>query len=206
VRGLYAILDPQACLGRDPLGVASAILRGGCAALQLRAKALEDAAFVTLGTELHTLCRRAGVPFVINDRVWLWPELGAEGVHVGQGDRPIEEVRGLVGPGTLIGVSTHSREQAREAVARGADMIGFGPVFATRSKDNPSPVVGLEALAEVCAVASVPVVAIGGISEANVQLVANAGAPLTAAIAAVCGADDPESAARALHRVLTRHV
>jgi thiamine-phosphate pyrophosphorylase len=185
VRGLYAILDPQACLGRDPLGVASAILRGGCAALQLRAKALEDAAFVTLGTELHTLCRRAGVPFVINDRVWLWPELGAEGVHVGQGDRPIEEVRGLVGPGTLIGV---------------------GPVFATRSKDNPSPVVGLEALAEVCAVASVPVVAIGGISEANVQLVANAGAPLTAAIAAVCGADDPESAARALHRVLTRHV
>jgi thiamine-phosphate pyrophosphorylase len=201
MRGLYAIIDPEACRG-PALAVAEAALRGGCAALQLRAKRLSDADFLALGHALVRACRTAGVPFFVNDRVWLAESLGADGVHVGQGDRPLEEVRQLFGGRALIGVSTHSLAQALDAERRGASLIGFGPVFPTRSKLDTEPVVGLHALRDVCAALRIPVIAIGGIDRHNASDVAAAGAQLAAAISAVCAADDPESAARSLHRAL----
>jgi thiamine-phosphate pyrophosphorylase len=205
VRGLYAIVDPEHCAGRDARVVAEAILRGGCAALQLRAKRLDDAAFLALAAELAALCRVHAVPFVVNDRVALARELRADGVHVGQGDLPIEQARALVGSHVMISVSTHDAAQAAEAERRGADGIGFGPVFTTRTKEQPDPVVGTDNLARVCALARVPVIAIGGITLDTAPSVVAAGARVAAAIGAICGAADPEHAARALHAALWGH-
>jgi thiamine-phosphate pyrophosphorylase len=197
-RGLYAIVDPQLCAD-DPLRVAGAILRGGCAALQLRDKLSDDRAFARLGSALHQLCERAGLPFIVNDRFWLAREIGANGVHIGQSDASLETVRRELGSDVSLGLSTHSLAQASEAELRGADLIGFGPVFGTTSKVDADPVVGIEALAAVCARASIPVVAIGGITLERAALVAGTATPLAAAISALCGAPDPEEAARALH-------
>jgi thiamine-phosphate pyrophosphorylase len=200
MRGLYAIIDPEACR-QSPLATAEAVLRGGCAVLQLRAKQLTDGDFLDLGRALVRACRTAGVPFVVNDRVALVRELGADGVHVGQTDLPIEEVRAQVGPGVWVGLSTHSLAQAKDAERRGAQMIGFGPVFATKTKPDHEPVVGVEGVREVCSAVKIPVIAIGGITEANAAIVAASGAPLAAVISAVCSAADPERAARQLHAV-----
>ncbi len=200
MRGLYAIIDPEACRQPAP-AVAEAVLRGGCAALQLRAKRLTDAEYLDLGRVLVRACRAAGVPFFANDRVALVRELGADGVHIGQTDLPIEEVRRQVGSAVKIGLSTHSLAQARDAERRGADVIGFGPVFATKSKLDPDPVVGVEGVREVCRAVSIPVIAIGGITEQNAMQVAGTGVPLVAVISAVCAADDPEGATRRLHAI-----
>jgi thiamine-phosphate pyrophosphorylase len=203
MRGLYAIVDPEICANahspKAPLEVARSILTGGCAALQLRDKHADDAAYVQLACDIAALCRQAGVPMIVNDRFWLARAIGAQGVHVGQSDAPIDEVRALVGPDVSIGVSTHSLAQARQAQARGADMVGFGPIFPTTSKLAADPVVGLEQLAEVCLALTIPVVAIGGITRENVASVRAAGARLAAVISAVCKASDPEVAARELH-------
>jgi thiamine-phosphate pyrophosphorylase len=198
MRGLYAIIDPAACL-LDPLAVTEAVLRSGCAAVQLRAKRLEDAEFLALGHAIVRACRTAGVPFFVNDRVSLVCALGADGVHVGQTDAPLEQVRAALGSNVMIGVSTHSVAQALDAERRGAQLIGFGPVFATQTKLDHEPVVGVAGVREVCSTVRIPVIAIGGIAEANAREVAAAGAPLGAVISAVCRAEDPERAARALH-------
>lgn len=202
LRGFYAIVDPDACRGRDPLAVARAILDGGCAALQLRAKKMAPEARTLLGRALQELCSDAGVPFFVNDLPDLARSLGADGVHLGQHDLPIEAARALVGPDLTIGVSTHDLAQALDAAERGADLVGFGPVYATATKEAPDPVVGPTLLAQVCARVPVPVVAIGGITPANAPEVAHAGAALAAAIAAVCSADDPAHEAATIHQAL----
>jgi thiamine-phosphate diphosphorylase len=201
MRGLYAIVDPEACMC-EPVLVAQAALRGGCCALQLRDKRSDDRTFSQLGLTLAADCKRAGVPFIVNDRFWLARELGAQGVHVGQTDTAIETVRRELGAAIAIGVSTHSLAQARDAQARGAQLIGFGPVFATRSKVDPDPVVGIEGLTEVCAAITVPVVAIGGIQRERLDAVINAGTRVAAVISALCAAptlDAVEQAAHAFH-------
>jgi thiamine-phosphate pyrophosphorylase len=198
MRGLYAIIDPAACL-QGPLAVTEAALRGGCAAVQLRAKRLEDAEFLDLGHAIVRACRTAGVPFFLNDRVSLVRALGADGVHIGQADAPLEQVRAALGPNVMIGVSTHSVAQALDAERRGAQLIGFGPVFVTQTKLDHEPVVGVAGVRAVCSAVRIPVIAIGGIDAANAREVAEAGAPLGAVISAVCRAEDPERAARALH-------
>jgi thiamine-phosphate pyrophosphorylase len=200
-RGLYAIVDPEHCAGRDPRTVASAILAGGCAVLQLRDK--RDAALrAALATELHALCRAASVPFVVNDDLELALALGADGVHLGQSDLPVESARIHAGRALAIGLSTHDLGQAQAAHARGADLIGFGPVFATVTKLDPDPVVGIAGLREVCAHVPLPVVAIGGIGADNIAEVRAAGCKLAAVISAVCAAPDPRAAAARLHRAL----
>ncbi|MDD9933922.1 MAG: thiamine phosphate synthase [Myxococcales bacterium] len=198
LRGLYAIVDPEHCGGRDPLWVAERVLAGGCALLQLRDKRGEPAATRALATALHERCRSAGVPFVLNDFPALAAELGADGLHLGQDDAPIAEVRITVGS-MAIGLSTHSPEQAARAADQGADLIGFGPVFDTRTKHNPDATVGLSTLRRVVAASPIPVVAIGGITEANAPQVAATGTALAAVISALCQAPDPAQAAQALH-------
>lgn len=202
MQGLYAIVDPEHCRGRDARAVAEAVLCGGCALLQLRAKALDDAAFLALGRDLRALCLRHAVPFVVNDRVPLARELGADGVHLGQGDLAIEAARKVLGAHVRITLSTHDLAQAEDAERRGADGIGFGPVFATQTKQNPDPIVGLAQLHEVCLRARIPVIAIGGIAAHNAADVRAAGASFGAVISSVCAADDPEAAARELHNLL----
>lgn len=202
MRGFYAIVDPELCGDRDPAWVAREILEGGCALLQLRDKRDGDhAARALLAAELARACAEAAVPFVVNDHLALAVQVGAWGVHLGQGDMPLEQARALA-PDLRVGLSTHSPEQAADALRRGADLIGFGPVFSTRSKSQPDPTVGVDALARTCAATARPVVAIGGIGLAELPAVVATGVPLVAAIAAVCGAADPRAAARAFHRAV----
>lgn len=202
-RGLYAIVDPAACHGRDPEVVAAAILRGGCAILQLRDKTSADRERLALARRIEARCRRVGVAFVVNDRPDLAVLVGADGLHLGQDDLPLAEARRVVGSACVLGRSTHDEAQAAAAIAEGADLVAFGPVHPTASKARPDPVVGLERLERICAASAAPVVAIGGITADNAVAVRAAGARWGAVIGALCGADDPEAAARALHAVLS---
>lgn len=199
-RGLYAILDPAHVRGRDPLAVAEEVLEGGAAVLQLRAKTLADRELLALASEVRLLCNRAGVPFVVNDRADVARLVDADGLHLGQDDLPLLAARRVVGS-MPIGRSTHSIRQALMAASEGSDLIGFGPVYATGTKENADPVVGVAELAEVVRAVSIPVVAIGGITAARMPEVLRTGVPLVAMISAVIGADDPRSAARALHQL-----
>ncbi|MFK7986247.1 MAG: thiamine phosphate synthase [Sandaracinaceae bacterium] len=199
--GLYAILDPAATRGRDPLEVASAVLEGGCSRLQLRMKSGTDPERLALARRLRAACRFHEVPFVLNDRADLACLVGADALHLGQDDLPIAEARRIVGA-MEIGRSTHSVAQANEAVAQGADVVAIGPVFATNSKADADPVVGLEMLREVSRL-PIPVVAIGGITGDNAAAIREAGATWGAVISALCADANPKARARALHGVLS---
>ncbi len=201
LRGFYAILDAPASWLEDPEALerrARQLLAAQPCCLQLRAKGAGARALAAAAEPLVRLCRAAGVPFCVNDRLVVALAVGADAVHLGQDDLPLADalrVRAAAGrPELAIGFSTHDRAQALAAVAGGADYIGFGPVFATGSKVNPDPVVGLEQLAEVCRAVSVPVVAIGGIALEAVGSVAAAGASAAALIAAIATASDPTAA------------
>jgi len=205
MRGYYAILDATSDQLTDAGAIdsrARAMLAAGPCCLQLRAKAASARAIEAAGRRLLALCRAAGIPFCVNDRLDVALAVGADVVHLGQDDLPLadaQRVRAAAGrPDLLIGFSTHNRAQAVAAAAAGADYIGFGPVFGTRSKANPDPTVGLEALAEICRAVAVPVVAIGGIALDAVPMVARAGASAAAIIAAIDGAPDPTAAGRAV--------
>jgi thiamine-phosphate pyrophosphorylase len=179
---LYAIIDPERT--SDAVALASDALAQGCAMLQLRAKALDDRAFLDLGGALRVRCSEARVPFVINDRADIARLLHADGLHLGQEDLGVADARRVVGR-MQIGVSTHDLRQARQAERDGADLIAFGPVFETSTKIDPDPVVGLSMLAETCATVRTPVVAIGGITPENVEQTLRAGASYAAVISAL---------------------
>jgi thiamine-phosphate pyrophosphorylase len=205
MRGYYAILDMTTELAGDGGALearARQRLAAGPCCLQLRAKTATARALEAAARRLLPLCRAAGVPFCVNDRLDVALAVGADVVHLGQDDLPLADarrVRELAGrPDLLIGFSTHDRAQAIAAAGAGADYIGFGPVFGTRSKANPDPTVGLDALAEICRAVAVPVVAIGGIALTAVPAVARAGAAAAAIIAAIDAAPDPSAAGRAV--------
>jgi thiamine-phosphate pyrophosphorylase len=169
MRGLYAIVDAGALEARGIgiLAFAEAALSVPLAALQLRAKDVSARQALTLLRELAPMCRRAGVPLVANDRPDLAVLAGCDLVHVGQDDMPIDRVR-RIAPGLRVGVSTHTIEQLEEALAARPDYVAFGPVFATSTKKDPAPIVGVEALRAAHAlarVAEIPLVAIGGITQ-----------------------------------------
>src|SRR5688572_19538820 len=188
--GYYAILDIADSTLSAEIRLeerARELLAAGPCCLQLRAKRLGAAALREAAGRVLPLCRAAGVPFCVNDRVDVALLVGADFVHVGQDDLPLPEVRQLAGDRLGVGVSTHNPEQARVAVDGGADYIGFGPVFGTRSKAHPDPVVGLGTLRAVASFgrqAGVPVVAIGGIDLQTVAEVARAGGSAAAVVAA----------------------
>jgi thiamine-phosphate pyrophosphorylase len=201
MRGFYAILDAPASWLDDPEALerrARQLLLANPCCLQLRAKEASARSLAAGARSLLRLCRAAGVPFCVNDRLDVALSVGADVIHLGQDDLPLADalrVRAEAGrPDLMIGFSTHDRAQALAAAEGGADYIGFGPVFATGSKANPDPVVGLVQLAEVCRAVRVPVVAIGGIALDAVGSVAKAGASSAALIAAIATASDPTAA------------
>ena len=179
---LYAIVDAE--ISKDPLALAERTLRSGCARLQLRAKSLDDNAFLALATALRTRCARASVPFVVNDRPDIAALAEADGLHLGQNDMPIAEARKIVGS-IDIGLSTHGIRQAIEASRSGADRVAFGPIFPTSSKRNPDPVVGLDELERICRTISHPVVAIGGIDPERAVAALDRGASEVAVISSL---------------------
>lgn len=198
---LYGITDQASALGRDDLSVARALLEGGVSCLQYRAKKRSAAEQWRTARDLAGLCRAAGRPFIVNDRVDIALDCGAEGVHLGQDDAPIALARRLAaqaGRALLVGKSTHSLQQALDAQAEGADYIGYGPLYATQTKENNVPPVGVESLAEIVRAVSIPVVAIGGIKPAQLGAVAAQGARHCAVVTHLTGASDIAAATREL--------
>jgi thiamine-phosphate pyrophosphorylase len=185
MRGLYAIVDAATLRGRKlPItDVALAIARARPAALQLRAKGLFAREVLELLRDIHPICRDWDVPLFANDRLDLALLAGCEGVHLGQGDVPIDIARRLA-PQLKIGVSTHTLEQVDEAALQQPDYIAFGPVFATRSKTDSERVVGLDGLSSARQRTRLPLVAIGGIDVARADVVGRV-CQLGAAIAAL---------------------
>jgi thiamine-phosphate pyrophosphorylase len=203
LRGFYAIVDATAALLADGEALerrTHQLLGARPCCLQLRAKGSGARAFAAAARRMLPLCLAAGVPFCVNDRLDVALAVGADVVHLGQDDLPLPDAlaaRVAAGrPDLVVGYSTHNAAQALAAAEAGADYIGFGPVFATTSKLNPGPVVGLSQLANICRAVSIPVVAIGGIAPAQAGLLAQAGASAVAVISAVNNALDPTAAGR----------
>ncbi len=181
--------------------VAEAMIAGGVDLIQLRAKGWETAQVATLAAELHGITSPAGIPLVINDHVEIARDIGAEGVHVGQDDRSIAEVRALVGARCFIGKSTHSLAQAEAAQAEGADYIGWGPLFATPTKPD-YVAIGLGGIAAVHAAVALPIFCIGGIKLANLPEVIAAGARRAVIVSGLLQAPDIAEYARAAKALL----
>jgi thiamine-phosphate pyrophosphorylase len=192
---LYVILDRAAARGRDLDAILAAALEGGCRMVQLREKEWPSGRLLPLAERLRERCRRAGATFIVNDRVDLALAVGADGVHLGQDDLPPRVARPLLRPGMILGRSTHSLEQAREAHGEGADYIAVGSMFATATKPD-FELVGPELLRQIRPETSRPLIGIGGITPDNAGEVIGAGADGVAVIAAVCGAADPAAATR----------
>lgn len=194
---LYVIIDRVVIGPHDLAEVAAAAIRGGADVIQLRDKGASARTLIEEGRSLKRLTQAAGIALIVNDRADVAQATGADGVHLGQDDLPINEARAIMGQGRLIGASTHSLEQARAAVREGADYIGCGPIFPTPTKPNYGSV-GVGLIQQVRAAVQVPVVCIGGIDQTTLEEVLRAGAECVAVVRAVCSAPNPESATRAL--------
>jgi thiamine-phosphate pyrophosphorylase len=199
---LCVITDANLVPGRDHVAIAGAALAGGADMIQLRDKTktgnLRD--LLPQARAIQSLCRSRGAVFIVNDRVDLAVAADADGAHVGQEDLPAESARRLLGPRRLLGVSTHDVIQAEKAQLAGADYIGFGPMFATGTKETGYTPRGLEALRAVRRAVSLPILAIGGIDLENVGSVIEAGATAPAVISAVVAAPDIAAAAAAFRQ------
>ncbi len=200
---LCVITDPHLAPGKDHVAIAEAALQGGADVIQLRDKMGSLRDLLPQARAIQALCRAHGATFIVNDRVDLALAAAADGAHVGQEDLPAEAARRLLGPRRILGVSTHGRAQAEAAARAGADYIGFGPMFATGTKDTGYAPRGLDGLREVRAAVRVPIFAIGGISLENVAEVIQSGATAPAIISAVVAAPGiAEAAAEFRRRIL----
>ena len=193
---LHVLTPPEA--GRDALATVRATLAGGARAVQVRVKTLPDRDHLGFAREVAELCRAAGAVCIVNDRVDIALASGADGVHLGARDLPIEVARQLAGDRLLIGGTARDPRSASAAVAAGADYLGTGPVYATTTKGGLPPPIGLEGLAAVVRAVDVPVIGIAGVSLERVGEVLSTGAHGVAVTAAVTGAEDPRAATRAL--------
>ena len=186
---LYAVTDHHWLDGRELQEVVKESLDGGATFVQLREKNLDDERFLEEARQLQRLCRDYHVPFVINDNVDICMQMDADGVHVGQSDMEAGDVRAKLGPDKIIGVSACTVEQAILAEKRGADYLGVGAVFPTGSKDDATPV-SRETLQEICRAVHIPVIAIGGITQQNMQELAGSGICGIAVISAIYAQKD----------------
>lgn len=196
VRGLYVIIDPQACRG-DALAVAEEAVEGGARLLQWRDKSRDKGDQLPDCLRLVEMCAAHDALLIVNDHADLAVASGAHGLHVGQHDLPLAHARSLLAPSQLAGRSNATVEEAQESESGGADYVAVGRMFPTSSKSNTRPA-GLETLRLVREAAQAPLVAIGGITEENVESVVEAGADAIAVIGAVAGAADPREAAKRL--------
>ncbi|MGB9775040.1 MAG: thiamine phosphate synthase [Anaerolineae bacterium] len=199
---LYVITDAKLSRGRSHQEIIRAAVAGGATVVQYREKEGTTRRMMEEARALRDLARQAGVPFIVNDRVDIALAVDADGVHVGQDDMPAPLARKLMGPGKIVGVSVDNVEQAIQAERDGADYVGAGPIFATPTKPDAAPPIGLDGLAEICRRISIPVVAIGGINEENAAAVIEAGADGVAVVSAVVAAEDVEAAARRLRQAV----
>ena len=197
---LYAVTD-RAWVGKQTLyQQIEAALQNGVTCVQLREKTLDEEAFAREAAEIGELCRRYGVPLIINDNVELALRCGADGVHVGQEDMEAAAVRKRVGDGMIVGVSAHNVAEAMRAEACGADYLGVGAVFGSATKTNVCDMT-VETLRAIRDAVKIPVVAIGGINEKNIGRLHGSGVDGVAVVSAIFAAEDPGAAAARLRKL-----
>jgi thiamine-phosphate pyrophosphorylase len=177
-------------------------IAGGADTIQFRQKEGSTGQMIRVAAQMQDLCKRAGVPFIVNDRMDVAIASHADGVHLGQDDFPIPLARKLLGEKAVIGGSAGSLEEARKCLLEGADYIGFGPVYPTTSKEDAGPAAGLDLLKQIVEAIPLPIIAIGGITADNAPAVIKRGVHGLAVISSVCCQNDPAEAARCLRRLL----
>lgn len=198
---LYLVTDRSLSLGRSLLEIVQAAVRGGVTMVQLREKECDTREFVELGRTVHAVTNAAGIPLIVNDRADIVQVIGAEGLHIGQRDMAYGDARRLLGSEAIIGLSVENEEQARECLSfTGLDYIGASPVFLTPTKTDTAEALGLDGIHRLRNIvgADLPMVAIGGVNQTNVQEIIRAGADGVAVVSAICSAASPADAARKL--------
>jgi thiamine-phosphate pyrophosphorylase len=198
---LYGILDTGYVEQERLVPILLALIEGGIDILQLRAKRNSQEEILAMAREVAPICRAAGVPFILNDYPELVQETGANGAHVGQDDLSVAEARCLAGPGKIIGKSTHSPEQASAAALEHPDYLGFGPLFATPTKPDYTPI-GTEDIRSVHAKLELPIFCIGGIKLSNLSAVISSGARRVVIVSDLLQARDPEKQTAACKELL----
>ena len=191
---LYAVTDQMWLKEDETLGdVVESVLQNGATFLQIREKDLAQDAFEAEAERLKTLCTQHGVPFVVNDSVEIALQCDADGVHVGQSDIKGRDIRSMIGPDKILGISAGTVEEAVAAEKAGADYIGVGAIFTTSTKKNARNMT-MEQLKEIVSSVSIPVVAIGGISAENILQLRGSGVDGVAVVSAIFAAEDPGKA------------
>jgi thiamine-phosphate pyrophosphorylase len=199
---LYPIVDVGLVGERRVAEVVGALVQGGARILQLRAKGVSDRRLVELAREALDAAREGGALLLVNDRPDVAHIVGADGVHVGQEDLAPGDVRAVLGPDAIIGLSTHNVEQLRRAAGEPVDYVAVGPVFPTSTKAHPDPVVGLDLVREARKLVTQPLVAIGGIRQDNARAVVEAGADGVAVASALLTGPDSAALSIAFHAAL----
>ena len=195
---LYLVTDPELCSQHGLLETVRDAVRGGVTAVQLRDKTATTSALVKMGRDIATGLADTGVPLIVNDNVEAAIAIGADGLHVGQGDMKVDKARRLIGPDMLVGLSCETVEDARMTDPAIVNYIGVSPVFATPTKTDHSLAVGIEGLRAIAAATPVPKVAIGGLKSHHFEAIFENGADGVAVVSAICGQPDAEAAASAL--------
>lgn len=199
---LYLVTDRSLARGRATADIVREAVAGGASCVQLREKHCGTREFIEEARAVRAVLQGTGVPLIINDRVDVALAAQADGVHLGQQDMTLADARRLVPKNWIIGVSAESVKDAVRAEQEGADYVGASPVFATPTKTDTSPPLGLNGLAAMCKAVAIPVVAIGGIHLSNASQVMDAGAAGLAVVSAIVSAPDPRVAAAELWRVI----
>jgi thiamine-phosphate pyrophosphorylase len=195
--GLYLVTSQSLSLGRTTLAILEAALRGGVKLVQMREKEMPLRECFAIAIEARRMTRDAGALLIINDRIDVALAVGADGVHLGQEDLPIEAGR-EIGPDLIIGASTHSVAEAADAVAGGASYVNIGPIFPTDTKEWSGEFLGVQGLREISATLTVPFTVMGGIKADHIPQLVDAGARTIALVTAVTKAQDVEAATREL--------
>ena len=200
---LYGITDRYWLNGRPLIHDVQLALEGGVTMIQLREKNLDEESFYREAIEIKELCKKFHVPFIINDNVELAKKVDADGIHVGQNDMAAQDVRAIIGPDKILGVSTQTVEEALLAQKMGADYLGVGAVFPTGTKDD-CWVLSHDLCREICSAVTIPVVAIGGINLGNISKLSGLGFSGISLISAIFGQSDIKSAAMKLKEEVSK--
>ncbi|MBR4851926.1 MAG: thiamine phosphate synthase [Tidjanibacter sp.] len=203
---LYLVTDSDLCLGRSLEEVVCEAVKGGVTMVQLREKSASTRTFVELAQRLKPVCKAAGVPLIINDRLDVALVVDADGVHIGQSDMPYEVARRILGPDKIIGLSVENFDDLERANALDVDYVGISPVYGTPTKTDTAEPFGLEGLRRAVELSIHPTVAIGGMNASTVGDVVAVGTDGVAVVSAICSAPSPRTASQELLGVINEHL